>query len=552
MGESIFLCKASETLASGEAVTSSARSLPPDILAEASKRLGWAGLIYAGTYLFAYFGPYLTMEHPLGEPFLRIESAAASISIAVGLGVFILAQRSQIDPQRLLDLGLIFEVVGAFGISMAQFWNPFPNLTAEAISEVYMGVPWECVWIIIFPLVAPNTPGKVLGASLAAASTAPLVVALAAAGGRLDPTLPLSVPILYFVFTTYLCAILAYVISLVVFKYGMRLKRAREIGSYELVEKLGEGGMGDVWSARHLMLARPAAIKLIKPELLGANEASRKNAVTRFEREARATAALRSTHTVDIYDFGVTDEGAFFYVMELLNGLSLDRLVKRFGPLSAARTVFLLRQACHSLGEAHERQMIHRDIKPANIFTCRLGPDYDFIKVLDFGLVKSIHGLEKDAQLTAEGVATGTPAFMAPELALEKSDVDGRADIYAVGCVAYWLLTGQHVFSAETPMAIIVEHVRAAPVPPSQRTEIDIPPPLEALILECLEKDPADRPHTTGELSERLAASVPDEGWSSVEARDWWQLHAPEKCAEVTATVEEDSPEGVIQVAGRE
>jgi eukaryotic-like serine/threonine-protein kinase len=172
------------------------------------------------------------------------------------------------------------------------------------------------------------------------------------------------------------------------FQVNVRLRRAREIGSYELIERIGQGGMGEVWRARHRLLARPAAIKLIRADMLGSNEQTRHSWVHRFEREAKETARLGSTHTIDVYDFGVTEEGDFYYVMELLNGISFERYVREFGPMEPARVVYLLRQVCHSLGEAHSRGLIHRDIKPANLFMCRLGPDDDFVKVLDFGLVK--------------------------------------------------------------------------------------------------------------------------------------------------------------------
>jgi serine/threonine-protein kinase len=273
------------------------------------------------------------------------------------------------------------------------------------------------------------------------------------------------------------------------------------------------------------LLARPAAIKLIRSDLLGASPQGREAAVRRFEREARATANLGSTHTVDIYDFGVAEDGSFYYVMELLDGMSLEMLVRRFGPISAARAVFLLRQVCHSLSEAHARGLIHRDIKPANIFTCRLGPDHDFVKVLDFGLVKQAPGLTRhETQVTMEGATAGTPAFMAPEMALGH-EIDGRADLYALGCVAYWLLTGQPVFSGETPVATILAHVREDPLPPSARTEIAIPPMLEAVIMSCLAKDPRARPSSADELTERLAACMPSDGWDRAAARQWWEIH---------------------------
>jgi serine/threonine-protein kinase len=316
------------------------------------------------------------------------------------------------------------------------------------------------------------------------------------------------------------------VLSRVVYRYGVRLNKAREIGSYELVKKLGEGGMGEVWVARHRMLARPAAVKLIRPELLGNNQRSRDIAVKRFEREAMATAGLRSTHTIDLYDFGVTEEGAFYYVMEFLEGMTLDAMVRRFGPVGPDRTIYLMRQVCHSLGEAHARGLIHRDIKPANIFTCRLGPDCDYVKVLDFGLVKQTLESDSATGLTAQGVTAGTPAFMAPEMVLAKPDVDGRADLYGLGCVAYWLLTGQNVFAGDNPVATALAHVRDVPLPPSARTEIVIPPALESLILDCLAKDPNDRPQTAADVVTRLDA-IGGRVWTHADAIKWWALHGP-------------------------
>ena len=496
---------------------------PPELLAEASVRLGWAALIYSITYTFAYWGPHITAW--LTVPFYafwRTQNVFALISVALGLLVFAMSRRAMLTPQRLLDVGLVFEVVASLGISVVQFWYGFPDVTL--VDRKYTGIPWECAWIIIFPLLAPNAPKKVVIASLASASTGPLVVFLRMAAGvpiGRDPVMIVA----FFLFSTYLCAIVAYVIAHIVYRYGVRLNKAREVGSYELVTKLGEGGMGEVWVARHRMLARPAAVKLIRPELLGDDPRSRETAVKRFEREAMATANLRSTHTIDVYDFGVTEDGAFYYVMEFLEGLNLDAMIRRFGPIGPARTIYLMSQACHSLGEAHARGLVHRDIKPANIFSSRLGPDCDFVKVLDFGLVKH-QSDQQGASLTGAGVTAGTPAFMAPEIALGKDEVDGRADIYALGCVAYWLLTGLPVFRGDTPVATVLAHIRDEPVPPSQRTEIYIPPRLEQIILDCLAKDPGARPQTTTELSARLA-EIGVDPWTNDEARKWWALHGP-------------------------
>jgi serine/threonine-protein kinase len=317
---------------------------------------------------------------------------------------------------------------------------------------------------------------------------------------------------------------MAYVGARVVSRLGAAVRQARELGSYRLVERLGRGGMGEVWRAEHRLLARPAAIKLIRPEVLGGNDPEvRRTLVRRFEREAQATAMMRSRHTIALYDFGVADDGTFYHVMELLDGYDLHALVQRFGPMPAERAVYLLRQVCDSLGEAHEAGLIHRDIKPANIYTCRHGREVDVVKVLDFGLVKHLRPAEPGAELlTAGNLSGGTPAFMAPEQALGEDRVDGRSDIYAVGCVAYWLVTGALVFEGATPLETIVMHVHAQPDLPSRRTEQPIPAELETLILTCLAKDPQSRPQTADELASRLAAVPLARPWTPERAREWW------------------------------
>ncbi|UCC74889.1 MAG: serine/threonine protein kinase [Gemmatimonadota bacterium] len=521
--------KASETPTPGS--TESASFCPCDVIPESTRRLGWVALLFAGGFLVAFPG-WLLLDFVQGRqrPYLELYIAVNLIAIALGLAVFALVRYSKIRPDTLLDFGLIFLVLGSFCLSMTQFWGIWPEWSDSNLGNI-VGVPWECCWILIFPLLAPNTPGKTLLAALAAASTAPLVFLLSKSVGATSPAAPVPLMFGYFMLSTYLCAGIAFVTSCAVNKLAKQLRKAREVGSYQLVERLGQGGMGEVWVAKHRMLARPAAVKLIRPEMLGADERSRRMAIRRFEREAQATAALKSYHTIDLYDFGVTDDSAFYYVMELLHGLSLDSLVKRFGPVPAGRAVYLLRQVCHSLGEAHASGMVHRDIKPANIHVGRIGPDfsYDFVKVLDFGLVKSRDGMQQGAtELTADGLAAGTPAFMAPESALGKSDVDGRADIYCLGCVAYWLVTGQRVFDADSPLATALAHVQEQPIPPSQKTELEIPDSFEQVILACLEKAPADRPQTAGELDSMLDASRVGVGWNTQAAREWWDLHMPE------------------------
>jgi serine/threonine-protein kinase len=285
----------------------------------------------------------------------------------------------------------------------------------------------------------------------------------------------------------------------------------------------------------------------VRPEVLGAgSDAEARLILRRFEREARATAGLSSPHTIQVYDFGITEEGTFYYVMELLSGRDLESLVREFGPAPANRAMFLLRQVCHSLADAHARGLVHRDIKPANIYVCRMGLEYDFVKVLDFGLVKfKSRNPMNQTLVTVDHKTTGTPAYMAPEIILGDADVDRRADVYALGCVAYFLLTGQLVFEADSPMKMLLQHVQAPPVPPSQRTELPIPKELDDLVLACLAKNPDDRPQNAEELFRLACGCISCEDWGDDAARSWWHTHLPE----FTGPLSVDDPPD--QLAGR-
>ena len=304
-----------------------------------------------------------------------------------------------------------------------------------------------------------------------------------------------------------------------------QLNEAMAVGSYRLVSQLGSGGMGEVWLARHRLLVRPAAVKLIRHDI--APGAAREQFVRRFEREAHVTAGLRSPHTVQLYDFGVSDSGSFYYVMEYLDGLDLHRIVNRFGPQPAERVIVLLRQACRSLAEAHERGLVHRDIKPANLFVTRLGTEYDYVKILDFGVVKEQSGHDA-TMLTSAGMVQGTPAFMPPEIVMGEQGIDGRADVYSLACTAYWALTAHTLFEANTPAQMLLQHVQTPPVPPSKKSELPIPRPLEAILMKCLEKDPAMRPSSALELESELARVTAPAAWTNQRAREWWGTHAPE------------------------
>ena len=304
------------------------------------------------------------------------------------------------------------------------------------------------------------------------------------------------------------------------------LNNGVRVGSYSLIEQLGSGGMGEVWLARHQLLARPAAVKIVREAAVGAGEDAHALRL-RFTREAQATAELQSPHTVQLFDFGLTDTGSFYYVMERLRGMDLQRMVERYGPLPPARAVFLLKQACLSLSEAHALGLVHRDIKPANLFICRLGPQYDFLKVLDFGVV-SRQARESTASITVTGMVLGTPAFLAPELVSGDGPFDGRADIYALGCVAFWLLTGRPPFEAGDAMSMLMHHSSTAPLPPSTMSEESVPADVDALVLECLSKAPSLRPANADVLWERLSKLSVADRWEPRHARVWWELHDPE------------------------
>src|SRR5213595_1532899 len=440
--------------------------LPADLLGQSAARLRTIALLYAFVFFLAGIFPALLFPADRAR-FLgsAVQWGPSVLGIGVALLVAAVIRSPRLPLPTAMNLGLAFEIASSYAIAAAEFADPM----GLEMHSGFMGLSWVAVWIVLFTVVVPTAPRRAVLAALASVSSVPVVIGLMIASGttslRLDP----GQFFFGLVFPYLLVVGMAYVGARVVYYLGTEVKRARELGSYRLEEKLGEGGMGEVWRARHRMLARPAAIKLIRPSFArDGRGAVSEEAVRRFEREAQVIARLRSPHTVELFDFGMAADGAFYYVMELLDGLDADSLLRRFGPTPPERAIYLLRQVCHSLSEAQSCGLVHRDIKPANIFVCRYGEDHDFVKVLDFGLVKALGDLtEAGPGLTRETFVNGTPAFIAPEQALGASDLDGRVDIYATGCVAYWLLTGQLVFSSETPMGLVLHHAHTAPTPPS-------------------------------------------------------------------------------------
>ncbi len=303
-------------------------------------------------------------------------------------------------------------------------------------------------------------------------------------------------------------------------------REVRELGSYRLVRKLGEGGMGEVWLAEHRLLARPAAVKLVHGHQLG--DLPRKELRARladFEREAQVTASLSSAFTVRLYDFGFSRDGLLFYVMELLDGIDLDQMVRQFGPLNPGRVVYLLSQVCSSLAEAHDKGLVHRDIKPSNVFCCVRGDEHDVAKVMDFGLVHVRAGDPTTGERS--DTVAGTPAYMSPEHCMGQVDLDGRADLYALGCVGYWLLTGRTVFDRSEPKDMMRQHVTARPRPPSEGAPLPVPVELDRVILRCLNKKPERRFADARELRDALdQIPIPDpQRWDRERRRSWWHRY---------------------------
>jgi serine/threonine protein kinase len=295
-----------------------------------------------------------------------------------------------------------------------------------------------------------------------------------------------------------------------------RAANETQLGPYTLQRKLGQGGMGVVFEARHSLLRRRAAVKMLPAERAG------DEAYARFEREVQVTAQLSHPNIVQVYDYGRTDEGSFYYAMEYLDGVDLERLVHEHGPLPAARVAHILLQAAEALAEAHAAGVIHRDIKPANLVLCNHPRRPDLLKVVDFGLVKDLR--QSDPAVTDINVISGTPLYMAPETVTAPDAVDGRADLYALGAVAYFLLTGNPPFTGKNVIEVMGQHLHATVTPPSELCAV--PSDLEAILLACLAKDPADRPQSAAELVDRLEGCRDAASWKRAEARAWWAERA--------------------------
>jgi serine/threonine-protein kinase len=489
-------------------------------------------------------GPHLTGET---QALLRLRLRAAALMLLVGFGLFLIRHAAGVlAGEPLFPVFLGFHVVVVLVLSAAAvplWWNVdvpvnklriaelvifgFPaafflmlqyRVTLDAAAREIMPPPLPFWLLLIFTygMFIPNNWQRA-AVVIGGIALAPIVLL----GGMTlwYPQVAAETTALR-IMQHALVLVIAAVASVVGTRLINTLRRevfeARQLGQYRLIRSLGAGGMGAVYLAEHSMLKRPCAIKLIRPD-----QAGDAGVLARFEREVQSTARLSHWNTVEIFDYGRTDDGTFFYVMEYLPGLSLEDVLKRHGPLPAERVVHLLRQTCQGLREAHGVGLIHRDIKPANVFAAHRGGLYDVVKLLDFGLVKLVNE-NPSARLSREGGISGTPLFMSPEQARGQSDVDARSDIYSLGAVAYALLTGRPPFDGANAMDVMIAHVRDEVVRPSQHQD-DVPADLEGVVLRCLAKSPADRFPDVESLEQALADCAAADRWTQWHAARWWQ-----------------------------
>ncbi len=373
--------------------------------------------------------------------------------------------------------------------------------------------------IVVYGVMIPNTRRRsLIGAALLGAVPV-LVTAMAAAlNPALRPVLPAMLPV------TALPLFMAGVLAVFSASRANAIQRqafdaireAKQLGAYVLKKKLGEGGMGEVWLAEHRLLKRPCAMKFIRADL-----ASEPATAARFEREVRAVTTLTHFNTIRIYDYGRGDDGSFYYVMEFLDGPTLDRLVRDREPLGPGRAVYLLRQLCGALAEAHAAGMVHRDLKPHNIMLCARGGVRDVVKLLDFGLVQDNSTETSDARITRAGTVLGTPSYMCPEQAGGEA-VDPRGDLYSLGAVAFFMLTGRPPFEGASVGKLLTAHL-TQPAPDLRTVRADVPADLAAVVAKCLAKDPNDRHHSASALETALAACACAADWSASAAATWWE-----------------------------
>jgi serine/threonine-protein kinase len=459
---------------------------------------------------------WVVSDHHSWSQFMRDGSAWHLLGVAVSLFTWQIA-RSR--PLSLVNL-LLLDGLGTFAVLAAYSQMGFAGAGQAPERASFLMMLITMCTVTLRAITVPSTPGHTLLVTGVSSIPVLALTYYAAAAFPEKSDMPPLVTTAFMSIWVFLCFAIAGVASRVIYGLRVQVAEAQRLGQYVLDELIGEGGMGMVYRASHALLRRPTAIKLLLPERAGTQH------LQRFEREVQLTAMLTHPNTISIFDYGHTSDGVFYYAMEYLDGIDLEQLVSAFGPQPSERVAYILEQVAGSLAEAHSVGLVHRDIKPANIILCQRGGISDVAKVVDFGLVKDANELRNaDPTLTNANSILGTPLYLAPEAILTPDNVDARSDLYALGAVGYFLLTGQPVFLGGSVVEVCVQHVHAEPVLPSERLGQPVAAALEAIILRCLAKRPEDRPQSAEVLRELLATS----GvciWPRETAAAWWKRHA--------------------------
>lgn len=436
------------------------------------------------------------------------------LALVLVMGLYAAARHPTLDFSKVLLVGVAFEIYLCMQCSMAVQTMHFlkhGHITTPVLTYVVA---------LVFAVLLPLPLKRTLLVATAAASTMPLSLILLQVFGVVHAS---NGDVLNHGISMLMVIALVGISSHVVYGMSRELADAQRMGSYKLVEPINRGAMGEIWKASHQMLARPAAVKLIRRDrLVTSGTLSSESMLALFESEAQVTANLQSPHTIRLYDYGVASDGTIYYVMELLNGQDLESLVHECGPLPPARSIHLLLQLCHSIAEAHQHNLLHRDIKPANVIVCReVGGDPDFLKVLDFGLV----GLRTNSDDQKAKTTAGTIGYIPPE-ALLRGEMDVRGDIYAIGAVGYWILAGLPVYTGETAEDILNQTTFGTIKTPSERSGRELPQELENVVMQCLAKEPGKRPQTVKELMQQLRDCPLSSRWNPKDALRWWDTKA--------------------------
>jgi serine/threonine-protein kinase len=483
---------------------------------------------------------------PLAHPAFLLHGGAIALHLAQWSWCrFGFLSRRQLDALDAVGLLGAMALYGALTIAEAMSLE-HAVAVQSAGAEVLLVAIILLALVLIHAIIVPLDARRMFALSAATAALGAAAAYLVARTGlprdllEQKPWLPLNQVIFVGMWGLVAVAV-ATIAARVIHGLSQRVRDANEVGQYVLEQRIGEGGMGVVYLARHALLRRPTAVKLLPAHRAG------EQAVRRFEQEVRLTSSLTHPNTIAIFDFGRTPDGVFYYAMEYLDGITLEHLAVFDGPQPVSRVLQLLRQACGALGEAHALGLVHRDIKPANLMLCIRGNMPDQIKILDFGLVKE-HAPETSLGLSTEGVLLGTPAYLAPEAILHPGRADARSDLYALAAVGYWLLVAESLFPSQSVLEACVHHLHTPPVAPSERSSQPIPPALDALLLRCLSKDPDARPASALELAQLLEA-IEAPPWTREHGERWWRDRAPSVIATVKQSGSSDSTPGPRTIA---